>query len=269
MQYAVEVARPVYRRTEGYGEGMGVDDAIEAAQYAARCVSADRVEVIQGNAFVAAILRDGKPVPIPDEHTEYRDVRRASDLAVLRQSEHVLGSKVRYDGTFRVRAGCAERTYERTIVHVDVAPMDPSRRTGQSWTCDDASVHSDSAEVGLAAREARVQADDPGRRWTRVPERPVAMLVDLMLVRGPDDDDGEMMAVPEKHGPLPALKGYHSPPDAPELPDRRQRAVTQALATYVTWVSANPEVARPLGAAAALDELQALLDEARRHLADR
>ena len=30
MRYAVEVARPVYRRTKGYGEAIGLDDAVEA-----------------------------------------------------------------------------------------------------------------------------------------------------------------------------------------------------------------------------------------------
>ena len=268
MRYAVEVARPVYRRTEGYGEGFGLDDAVEAAWHAARRTRADRVEVIRGDAFVAAILKDGKPIPVPHERTEHHHLKWAGELERFEQAKHLPGSKVGYDGTFRVSAGCAERTYERTTVRVDVAPRDPSWPR-QSWTYDGTTVHSGSFEARIAAREARVRADDPDRRWTRVPGRPVAMLIDLMLVRGPDDGDGEVMAVPECHGPLPTLKGYHSPLDDPELPAKRHRAATQALASYLTWVSANPEVARPLGAAAELDELQALLDEARRHLGDR
>ena len=95
------------------------------------------------------------------------------------------------------------------------------------------------------------------------------VVIDLTLVRGPDDPDGEKMAVPEYHGPLPTLKGYHSPLDEPELPARRHLAATQALASYLTRVSANPVVARALGGHAELDELGELVDEARRYLGDR
>ena len=63
----------------------------------------------------------------------------------------------------------------------------------------------------MAALKLLARVGDPGRCWKRVPGPPVAMLIDLMLVRDRHDDDGETMAVPEKHRPLPTLKGYHSP----------------------------------------------------------
>ena len=50
------------------------------------------------------------------------------------------------------------------------------------------------------------------------------------------------------------------------MPTRHFRAATQALARYVAWVSASPDVARSLGAHTHLDDLQELIDEARRHL---
>ena len=269
MPFAVEVARPVYRRTEGYGEGMGVDGAVEAAWHQARQASADEVEVVRGKSFVAAIQQDGLPIPVPDRQTEHHDLKWAAKLALFEQQQHVLGSRVPYNGAFRVRAGCAERTYERTIIHVDLPPANPETKVSLAWTHDGTTVDSGAVHAEVAARDALVTANDPCTRWARVPGRPVPVVIDLMLVRGPDDDDGEKMAVPENHGPLPTLKGYHSPLDDPELPARRYLAATQALASYVTWVSANPEVARSLGGHAELDELQQLVDEARRHLGDR
>ena len=53
MRYAVEIARSVYRRTEGHSEGRGLDQAIEAARQAAEHAGADSVEVVRGDAFVA------------------------------------------------------------------------------------------------------------------------------------------------------------------------------------------------------------------------
>ena len=53
-----------------------------------------------------------------------------------------------------------------------------------------------------------------------------------------------------------------------ELPAKRHRAAAQALASCGTRLSTSPEVARPLGAYADLDELQELVDEARRYLGD-
>ena len=269
MPHAVEVARPVYRRTEGYVEGMGVDEAVEAAWQQARQANADEVEVVRGKTLVAAIQQDGKPIPVPDERSEYHHLKSAAELALFEQQQHVLGSRVPYNGAFRVRAGCAERTYERTIIHVDRPPANPETEVRRAWTHDGTTVASGAIDAWVAALDALVRANDPCTRWTRVPGRPVPVVIDLMLVRGPDDADGEKMAVPENHGPLPALKGYHSPLDDPELPARRHLAVTQALASYVTWKGANPEVARSLGGHAELDELHELVDEARRHLGDR
>ena len=141
-----------------------------------------------------------------------------------------------------MRAGCAERTYERTTVQVD--------RAGDT----------------AAARLALVRANQRATRWERVPGRPVPFVLDLTLVRGPNDTDGERVAVPESYGPLPILTGYESCLDETEMPARHFPAAMQALARYVAWVSTNPEVARPLGAHTELDDLQALIDEARRRL---
>ena len=242
MQYTVEIARPVYRRTECYGEGLGLEDAIKAAQQAAGEPSAESAEEVRGEPFVAAMRLDGKPVEAPHDFTEYTLLKWAAELERFRQEQNVLGSKCPYDGAFRVRAGCAERTYERTIVQVD--------RAGDT----------------AAALLALVRAKQPATRWGRVPGRSVPIVLDLTLVRGPDDADGEMMAVPDSYGALRTLKGYDSPLDDTEMPAKHFRAATQALARYVAWVSASPDVARPLGAHADLDDLQELIDEARRHL---
>lgn len=266
MSFAVEVARPVYRRAEAYGEVMGLDDAVKAARYVVRRASADHVEVVRDQPFVAAIQQDGKPLPVPDGQTKYHHLKWAAELALLRQHQHVLGNRVPYQGAFRVRAGCATKTCERTIVHTDVTPSDPATQVRLAWTHDGTTVDCGSGDAEVAARRALVQADDPGIPWTRVPGRPMPVVIDLMLVRGPDDADGEKMAVPEKHGPLPTLKGYHSPLDDPKLPAGRHRATTRALASYVTGVSASPEVARSLGAHGEIEELVA---EARRHPGDR
>ena len=222
MQYTVEIARPVYRRTERYGEGLGLDDAIKAAQQAAEQASADPAEVVRGEPFVAAMRLDRKPVEAPCDYTEFTLLKWAAELERFRQEQNVLGSKCPYNGAFRVRAGCAERTYERTTVQVD--------RAGDT----------------AAARLALVRANQRATRWERVPGRPVPFVLDLTLVRGPNDTDGERVAVPESYGPLPILTGYESCLDETEMPARHFPAAMQALARYVAWVSTNPEVARPL-----------------------
>ena len=121
MQYTVEIARPVYRRTECYGEGLGLDDAVKAAQETAGQASADLAEVVRGEPFVAAMRLDGKPVEAPCDYTEYTLLKWAAELERFLPEQNVLGSKCPDDGAFQVRAGCAERTYERTIVQVDRA----------------------------------------------------------------------------------------------------------------------------------------------------
>ena len=103
MPYTVEIARPVYRRTERYGEGLGLDDAIKAAQETAGQASADLAEVVRGEPFVAAVRLDGKPVEAPRDHTEYFLLKWAAELERFRQEQNVLGSKCPYDGAFRVR----------------------------------------------------------------------------------------------------------------------------------------------------------------------
>ena len=148
------------------------------AQETAGQASADLAEVVRGEPFVAAMRLDGKPVEAPCDYTEYTLLKWAAELERFLPEQNVLGSKCPYDGAFRVRAGCAERTYERTIVQVD--------RAGDTG----------------AARLALVRAKQPATRWDRVPGRPVPIVLDLRLVRGPDDADGETMAVPDSHGPL-------------------------------------------------------------------
>ena len=57
MPYAVEVARDsVYRRTEGYGEGMGLDDAVAAARYVATRALASYVTWVSANPEVPRSL---------------------------------------------------------------------------------------------------------------------------------------------------------------------------------------------------------------------
>ena len=110
MRYTIEVARPVYERTEGYGEGLGPDDAIRAAQAAAEQDNGKNAAVLRGDAFVAAVRGDGKPLDVPYDFTEYAGLYWAAQLAQFEQQRNVLGSKVQSTGTARVRAGCAWRS---------------------------------------------------------------------------------------------------------------------------------------------------------------
>ena len=85
MPYTVEIARPIYRRTECYGEGLGLDDAIKAAQQAAGEPSAESAEEVRGEPFVAAMRLDGKPVVVPRDYTEDLLLKLAAELKRLRQ----------------------------------------------------------------------------------------------------------------------------------------------------------------------------------------
>ena len=117
MQYTVEIARPVYRRTECYGEGLGLDDAVKAAQQAAGQASADPAEVVRGEPFVAAMRLDGKPVEAPRDYTEYLLLKWAAELERFRQMQNVLGSKCPYDGAYPGARGMRRedvRAHDRT-----------------------------------------------------------------------------------------------------------------------------------------------------------
>ena len=75
MRYTVNVARPVYQRTEAYGEGLGRDDAIRAAQQAAGDENAEGEQTVRGEAFIAPVRLDAKPVEVPFGYTEYAILR--------------------------------------------------------------------------------------------------------------------------------------------------------------------------------------------------
>ena len=249
MRYTIEVARPVYERTEVYGEGLGPDDAIRAAQAAAAQAAVEqdngeKAAVLRGDAFVAAVRADGKPLEVPYKFTEYAGLYEAAQLAQFERCRNVLGSKVGSTGTFRVRAGCAWRTYEHTIVRLDR---------------DDTEV-----AVGLAL----VRARDPASRWMQAPGRAVALVMDLELVRGPEDRDGERMAVPDKYGALGKLKGYDSPLAHGDTLAQHCHAATEALRSLVAVASAGPEAGRTSGSHHGLDDLQQVLEEARRRIGD-
>ena len=237
MRYTVNVARPVYQRTEAYGEGLGRDDAIRAAQQAAGDENAEGEQTVRGDAFIAAVRLDAKPVEVPFGYTEYAILSAAAKLAQFTQAENVLGSKV--------PAGCARRTYEHTIVHVE------------------------SAGAEAAVRHALVRAKGTQSRWSQTPARAVAIVIDRELVRSADDNDGEMMAVPEEFAALGKLKGYDSPLAHDDTPGEHCHGARQSLRSLVALASVDPHATRKSGLSADLDELQQLMDEARLRIGDR
>ena len=130
-------------------------------------------------------------------------------------------------------------------------------------------MHVESAGAEAAVRHALVRAKGTQSRWSQAPARAVAMVIDLELVRSADDNDGEMMAVPEEFAALGKLKGYDSPLAHDDTPGEHCHGARQSLRSLVALASVDPHATRKSGLSADLDELQQLMDEARLRIGDR
>ena len=96
----------------------------------------------------------------------------------------------------------------------------------------------------------------------------MAVVTDLARVRGPDDTDGETIAVPDAFGALGRLTGDDSPLAHEETLAERRHAAAQMLGRLIAPASADSKTAGASGPHDALDDRQHPVDEARTRIGE-